>query len=214
MPHKTWDELYKLDVSTYTKQRDGTPYIPWAKMVWLLRKEGGYTKVFFRPIGNPVDGSSVWHSDKTFGPEKKTNSAYEVHIEVTLGDEQGEETFVYPYPISSGITPMRDESMTQNRVFAAVARGFTKAAAIKTGLSFSLWADVEDDDDPVDDLSSHDVFKVRQRIQEAYTVLLKKKMSTADIAKALEMTEDEVKAVFTYADALDRLEKKLNALKQ
>jgi hypothetical protein len=37
-------------------------------------------------------------------------------------------------------------------------------------------------------------------------------MSTKDIAQAMEMTEDEVKTLFTYFDQLDRFEKKLNAL--
>jgi hypothetical protein len=37
-------------------------------------------------------------------------------------------------------------------------------------------------------------------------------MSTKDIASAMEMTEDEVKAYFTYFDIIHRFEQKLNAL--
>lgn len=58
----------------------------------------------------------------------------------------------------------------------------------------------------------HSIFTIKERCQEAYTNALKKKMSTKDIASALEMTEDEVKAYFTYFDTLHRFEQKLNAL--
>ena len=58
----------------------------------------------------------------------------------------------------------------------------------------------------------HSIFVIKERCQEAYTNALKKKMSTKDIAMALEMTEDEVKAYFSYFDTLYRFEQKLNAL--
>lgn len=58
----------------------------------------------------------------------------------------------------------------------------------------------------------HSIFVIKERCQEAYTNALKKKMSTKDIAQALEMTEDEVKAYFSYFDILQRFEQKLNAL--
>ena len=49
-------------------------------------------------------------------------------------------------------------------------------------------------------------------MQIAYTKAIKKGMSTRDIAAKLEMTEDEVRVVFTYFDQLNRFEQKLNAL--
>ena len=58
----------------------------------------------------------------------------------------------------------------------------------------------------------HSIFTIKERCQEAYTNALKKKMSTKDIALAMEMTEDEVKAYFSYFDTLHRFEQKLNAL--
>lgn len=58
----------------------------------------------------------------------------------------------------------------------------------------------------------HSIFVIKDRCQEAYTRAIKKKMSTKDIADALEMTEDEVKVIFTYFDQLNRFEQKLNAL--
>lgn len=58
----------------------------------------------------------------------------------------------------------------------------------------------------------HSIFVIKERCQEAYTKALKKKLSTKDIAIALEMSEDEVKAYFSYFDILHRFEQKLNAL--
>lgn len=58
----------------------------------------------------------------------------------------------------------------------------------------------------------HSIFVIKDRCQEAYTKAIKKKMSTKDIAQALEMTEDELKAYFSYFDILHRFEQKLNAL--
>ena len=58
----------------------------------------------------------------------------------------------------------------------------------------------------------HSIFVIKERCQEAYTNALKKKMSTKDIAVALEMTEDEVKAYFSYFDTLHRFEQKLGSL--
>ena len=58
----------------------------------------------------------------------------------------------------------------------------------------------------------HSIFVIKARCQEAYTNALQKKMSTKEIAQALEMTEDEVKAYFTYFDMLHRFEQKLNTI--
>ncbi len=59
--------------------------------------------------------------------------------------------------------------------------------------------------------AKHSIFVIKQRCQEAYTKKLQQKMSTKEIAQSMDMTEDEVKAYFTYFDILDRFEKKLNA---
>jgi hypothetical protein len=49
-------------------------------------------------------------------------------------------------------------------------------------------------------------------MQIAYTNAIKKGMSTRDIAKAVNKTEDEVMLLFTYFDQLNRFEQELNAL--
>ena len=56
------------------------------------------------------------------------------------------------------------------------------------------------------------MFAIKERMQIAYTNAVKKGMSTGDIAKALNKTEDEVRLLFTYFDQLNRFEQELNAL--
>lgn len=82
-----------------------------------------------------------------------------------------------------------------------------KSYKISTGEDVDEGADAEELEK-----AKHSLFVIKQRCQETYTQALKKKMSTKDIAQALEMTEDEVKIIFTYFEQLDRFEKKLNAL--
>ena len=102
--------------------------------------------------------------------------------------------------------------MNQNAVHKAQMRAFVKCVAINTGLGFDLWMDDADIENDVDDLSKHNLWAVKERMQQAYTRAIKKGMSTGDIAKAVNKTEDEVRILFTYFDALNRFEQELNAL--
>ena len=102
--------------------------------------------------------------------------------------------------------------MNQNAVHKAQMRAFVKAVAINTGLGFDLWRDESDIESDTDDLSKHNLFSIKERMQIAYTKAIKKGMSTGDIAKAVNKTEDEVRLLFTYFDQLNRFEQELNAL--
>ena len=85
--------------------------------------------------------------------------------------------------------------------------------ALMKSYKISTGEDVDEGTDAEElERAKHSLWVIKQRCQEAYTNALKKKMSTKDIAQAMEMTEDEVKTLFTYFDQLDRFEKKLNAL--
>jgi hypothetical protein len=93
------------------------------------------------------------------------------------------------------------------------AMTYSDKYALMKAYKISTGEDVDEGTD-ADELekSKHSIFVIKQRCQEEYTRAIKKKMSTKDIAEALEMTEDEVKAYFTYFDMLDRFEKKLSEL--
>lgn len=204
---KNFNELRKVDVTPFVKQRDGADYLPWATVVDLLHEHGA-EKVFFSPVYNE-DGSSLFMSSQTFTDKSgNVNRCYEVRIEVTVDDD----TFIYSYPLLNGINPVRDNSLNQNVVFKAMARAFVKAIALRYGLGFSLWSKDELEAQEEDDLYKHSLDAIKLRFQQTYTQKLQKHMSVSDIAKGLNMTEDEVKVIFTYFDQLKRFEAALQKL--
>lgn len=204
---KSFNEMRKVDVTPHIKQRDGADYLPWATVVDLLHEHGA-EKVFFSPVYNE-NGSSLFMSDQTFTDSKgNVNRCYEVRIEVTVDDD----TFIYSYPLLNGINPVKDNSLNQNVVFKAMARAFVKAVALRYGLGFSLWSKDELESQEDEDLYKHSLDAIKLRFQQTYTQKLQKHMSVADIAKGLNMTEDEVKVIFTYFDQLKRFETALQKL--
>ena len=199
--------MRNVNVSPYVKQRDGADYLPWATVVDLLHEHGA-ERVFFTPVYNE-NGSSLFMSSEVFTDSKgNINRCYEVRIEVTVDDD----TFIYSYPLLNGINPVKDNSLNQNVVFKAMARAFVKAIALRYGLGFSLWAREEFDTQEEDDLSKHSLDAIKLRFQQTYTQKLQKHMSVKDIADGLNMTEDEVKVIFTYFDQLKRFEAALQKL--
>lgn len=207
MPIKSYEEMRKVDVTPYIEKRDGCDYLNWAKCKELLHNNGA-EKVYFTPCVNQ-NGSSLFMSDAVFTDKNGvTNRCYEVRVKVVIDDLEFESQF----PLMNGSNPVKDNSMSQQRLWTAQTRAFVKGVAIHTGLGFGLWLDDMEGKTNEDDLSKHNIFSIKRRVQEIYTSKLQKKMSTGDIAKALEMTEDEVKVIFTYFDALDRFEKKLSKI--
>ena len=205
---KSFAELRRIDVTPYIKKRDGADYLPWATVVDLLHEHGA-EKVWYQPLQNE-NGSSLFMSEQTFTDKSgNVNRCYEVRIEVTVDDD----TFIYSYPLLNGINPVKDISLNQNVVHKAIQRAFVKAIAVRYGVGFSLWSKEEiDDTSEGEDLSKHSLFAVKERLQIEYTRLIRKGMSTNEIAEALGMTTDEVKLHFSFFDQLDRFEKKMQKL--
>lgn len=207
MAIKSWNEMRSLDISKYVKKRDGADYLPWASCLKLLY-ENGAERVQFETLANE-NGSSLFMSEQTFTDKNGgTNRCYEVRVMVTIDGKQ----FMFSYPVMNGINAVRDNLMNQNAVHKAQMRAFVKCVAINTGLGFDLWLDDGVLDDEPEDLSKHNLFAVKERMQQAYTRAIKKGMSTKDIATKLDMTEDEVRVYFTYFSQLHRFEERLNAL--
>jgi hypothetical protein len=199
--------MRKLDISQYVKQRDKADYLPWADCLKLLY-DNGAEKVLFETLTD-VNGSSLFMSHEVFTDKNGgTNRCYEVRIKVTIDDH----VYLFSYPVMNGINAVRDNLMNQNAAHKAQMRAFVKCVAINTGLGFDLWRDDSDIENDVDDLSKHSLFAIKERMQQSYTRAIKKGMSTKDIAKAVNKTEDEVRLLFTYFDQLNRFEQELNAL--
>lgn len=214
---KSWNEMRKIDVLPYCDQREAkddrgkliqVPYLNWAKCKELLHQNGAEV-VYFEPCVNP-SGSSLFMCDQVFTDSKgNTNRCYEVRVRITID----ELTFEAQYPLMNGSNPVKDNSLTQQRLWNAQTRAFVKGVAMRTGLGFGLWLDdMDSKDNGEDDLSKHNLFAIKERMQISYTKAIKKGMSTRDIARAVNKTEDEVRIIFTYFDQLHRFEQELNGL--
>ena len=214
---KSWNDMRKIDVLPYCDQREAkddkghtikVPYLNWAKCKELLHQNGAEL-VYFEPCVN-ANGSSLFMSDQVFTDSKgNTNRCYEVRVKITIDDLE----FEAQYPLMNGSNPVKDNSLTQQRLWNAQTRAFVKGVAMRTGLGFGLWLDdMDNKDDGEDDLSRHSIWAIKERMQIAYTRAIKNGMSTKDIAAAVNKTEDEVKLLFTYFDQLNRFEQELNAL--
>lgn len=208
MALKSFDELRKLDVSKYIKERDKAKYLPWAVCVDLLHQNGA-EKVYFEPLTNDK-GSSLFMSDKTFTDKNgNTNNCYEVAVKVFIDDL----TFVVREPLMNGANPVKDNSLSQQRVGNAQKRAFVKGVAIHTGLGFGLWSDdIGDIEDAVDDLSKHSLQAVKDRILEKVTALMKRNISEDEIAAHNNMSVEEMKGLFSYFTSINRFERSLNQM--
>lgn len=205
---KSWKELICLDISKYVKKRDGNDYLPWSSCLMLLY-ENGAEKVSIRTLTD-ANGSSLFMSDQVFKDKNdNTNRCYEVRVEVIIDGS----VYSLSYPVMNGINPVRDNLMNQNAVHKAQMRAFVKCVAINTGLGFRLWLDESDIEDSGEDLSKHNLRAIQERMQQAYTKLIKKGMTTREIAEKLRTNESTINYMLTKSfDDLVHFEKDLGAL--
>ena len=205
---KSWKEMCELDISKYVKKRDKADYLPWSSCLKLLYEHGA-EKVSIRTLTD-VNGSSLFMSDHEFKDKNdNTNRCYEVRVEVIIDGS----AYSLSYPVMNGINPVKDNSMNQNAVHKAQMRAFVKCVAINTGLGFNLWLDDADIEDSGEDLSKHNLRAIQERMQQTYTKLLKKGMTTKEIADKLRTNESTINYMLTKAfDDLVHLEKDLGDL--
>jgi hypothetical protein len=124
--------------------------------------------------------------------------------------------FEAQYPLMNGSNPVKDNSMTQQRLWNAQTRAFVKGVAIRTGLGFGLWVsggDEADEKTTTDDLSSHNIYAIRERMQITYTNLVKRGFSTGEIAQKMGTSEQTVQYYLNgIFDEINRFEKALGAI--
>lgn len=132
---KSYEIMRNIDVTPYCEERDGMLYLNWAKCIDLLH-ENGAEKAYFVPIPDEKTGSSLRMTDQTFTDKNGiTNRCYETRIKVVIDDNE----YIMQAPVLNGSNPVKDNSMTQQRVWNSMCRSFVKCVAIHTGLGFNLW---------------------------------------------------------------------------
>lgn len=216
---KDYKELVKLDVSEYCDKRKAKGdngrdidvlYLNWAVCKKLLH-ENGAEKVVFTPIRNK-DGSSLFHTERIFGEGDKTNQCYEVGVHVVIDDLE----FDFWGPLMNGSNPVRDNSISQQRVWNCQTRLFVKGVAMYTGLGFGLWLKEEaaDPKEGFDDLEYHSLGAIKERIQQTVTRLMDKGYSLKDIAEktGIGYEDDDVREVLRYLKKVGDFEDALKKL--
>lgn len=210
---KKYEDLRKIDVSQWVEKRDEANYLNWAKVVDLLH-ENGAEKVYFEPIANEVTGSSLYMTEQTFTDKNGiSNRVYETAVKIVIDDLE----FIQRGPVTNGSNPVKDNSMTQQRLWNCQTRLFVKGVAIRTGLGFNLWLKEEQENEKnnwEDDLSKHNIFKIQERLQQLITLKMKQGISVQKIALNLGITEEELNNYFTYFRIIDRLEKRIGDMKE
>lgn len=94
---------------------------------------------------DPVTGSSLRKTDVEFSDKNgNKNRCYETLIKVVID----ENTYFMQTPVMNGSNPVKDNSMTQQRVWNSMCRAFVKCVAIHTGLGFDLWLKEENHNEP------------------------------------------------------------------
>jgi hypothetical protein len=132
---KSYEELRKIDVKPYCEERDGMLYLNWAKCIALLHEYGAKT-VYWVPIPDEKTGTSLRMTDVIFTDSKgNVNRCYETRILVVIDENEYE----MQSPVMNGSNPVKDNSMSQQRVWNSMCRSFVKCVAIHTGLGFDLW---------------------------------------------------------------------------
>ncbi len=206
---KPYAELRKVDVRPFVEDRDGALYLPYNKCIDLLHEHGAEV-VYFLPVPNPKTGTSLYESETVFEDGKgNTNRCYETRIEIHIDDK----VYYMQSPVMNGANPVKDNSMSQQRVWNSMTRSFVKAVAMYTGLGFDLWLKEESDErkQQYKDDAYHDIMKVCERVGETVTAIQKKgNLSLAQIAEKMGKTEDELKMYMKYYKILHAVEHNLN----
>ena len=210
---KPYNELRKIDVSDFTEKRDGADYLPYNRCIDLLHEHGA-EKVYFLPVQNPKTGGSLYESETVFEDKNGVkNRCYETRIEIHIDDN----VYYMQSPVMNGANPVKDNSMSQQRVWNSMTRSFVKAVAMYTGLGFSLWLKEEEDERNQQHKADqyHDIMQVQNRVFETITAIQKKgNMTLADIAEKMDRTEDEMRTYLKYYGILNNIEHNLNVILQ
>lgn len=205
-----FDELVKIDLTEYITKRDDADYINWAKVVELLHKYGA-KEVWFEPIQQP-NGSSLIMCNKSFTDSKGgTNSVYETRIKIKIDDLE----FEMQGPVMNGANPVKDNSISQQRLWNSQTRLFVKGVAIHTGLGFKLWSRLELEDEEKQKYSNDNILEVGKRVKEKMTdLMVNYEMTLDDLAKELNFeTSNDFNYTLGFYGRLNKLEQAIDKIK-
>ena len=202
---KSYEELRAIDVTPFCEERDKVLYLPYYKCIDLLRRNGA-EQAHFLPVSNPRNGSSLYETDTVFTDKNGVaNRCYETRIEIHIDNQ----VYYMQSPVMNGANPVKDNSMSQQRVWNSMTRSFVKAVAMYTGLGFDLWLKEEDTERKQQAAADqyHDIRRVKERVLQTLTAILKEGNLTQDqVAERMGRTTDELNAWIKQYDILFAVE--------
>lgn len=137
MALKSYEEMRKIDVKPYCEQRDGMDYLNWAMCMKLLH-ENGAEKVYWLPIPDSETGCSLRMAKIEFTDKNGVkNRCYETRIKVVIDNNEYE----MQTPVMNGVNPVKDNSMSQQRVWNSMCRAFVKCVAIHHWIGIRFMAE-------------------------------------------------------------------------
>lgn len=213
MPLKPFSELIKVDVKPHcdwrgAKDENGkevkVPYLSWAKCAKLLH-ENGAERVWYDPVVCPTTNSYLWPQLQVTTSKGRVTGCWFVRVCVHID----EASYTYDMPLLNGSLVVYEDTLNQLRINNALARAFVKCVAIHTGLGFDLWAE-GDGDDGEDDLSRHNIYAIKERIERLITAKEKRGMSHGDLLAACGLNDKQLQKIMGYFDTIAALERKVN----
>lgn len=210
MPLKKYKDLIKVDISKSIEKRDGMEYLNWAKCVDLLHENGAET-VYFEPLVNE-NGSSLFMTERVYGDADKTHQCYEVGVKVIVDENE----WTFRGPLMNGTNPVKDNSISQQRIWNCQTRLFVKCIAIHTGLGFNLWLKEEQETekaDKWDDIGNHSLGSIKERIERLITLKMDGGLSVDEIATKSGLKDaDEMREYIRMFKRINDFEIKLRSL--
>ena len=212
---KSFNELVQLDVMPYCDKRKAkdengkqieVPYLSWGNCKMLLH-ENGAESVYFTPRTNAA-GSYVFCHYETEDKNKRKTGCYFVSVDIHIDDK----TYTMDYPLLNGALVVYADTLNQLRISNAHARAFVKGVAIYTGLGFKLWTAEKDTDSGADDLSTHNIFAIKQRVEQLLTQKMQDGYTVESICKELGLNKRQFDSILKMFDQVNTFEQMLKKL--
>lgn len=215
MAIKSFHELYQLELGSrvskkpvfkYDKAQGKSvktgqelDYISWPDCLVLLY-ENGAEKVQYGNITN-ADGHSLFLSN---------GALPEVRVFVEVDGDRRELT----YPVIDGTKDIPMDKIVQSDVHNATQRAFVKCVAVNWGLGLSLWQKEEKakPTNPVDDLSIHNIYAIKQRVEQLLTARLQNGLAMPDLLQILGLSKKRFDILMASFNDIAVLERKLREL--
>lgn len=211
---KPYNELAKFDVLPFCEMREAkddsgktikVPYLNWAKCIELLH-ENGATDVWYRPL-RAEDGSYLFRSAEVENKGGRKTGCYFVSVEIHIDDKE----FTMDMPLMNGSLVVYDDTLNQLRISNCHARAFVKGVAIRTGLGFSLWTG-DKDTEAVDDLDSHNIYRIKERVEQLITTKLKSGWTKEELCFSMQIREKDMDKIMSMFNSIGEFEKRLRAI--